>query len=55
MKSEISDCIALPLKEFAVNELEDTNDRINLWQNADSLAESIIAKIEGQGFAISKN
>lgn len=55
MKHEIKECIVLPLKDFAINELEDTNDRINLWQNADGLAESILAKIEEQGYAVSKN
>ena len=55
MKLEIEECIALPLKDFAINELEDTNDRINLWQNANRLAESILAKIKEQGYAISKS
>lgn len=51
----VSDCIVFPLRDFAIHDLEDTNDRINLWQSADTLAESILSKLKENGYAISKN
>ena len=52
MKYSISDCIAFPLRDFARNELEATDDRITLWQSADDLAKTILSTLEEHGYIV---
>lgn len=49
-KYSLSDCISLPLKKFAAEELEATDDKIALWSGADVLAQNIIASLEKNGY-----
>lgn len=51
-KYSVSDCIVFPLRDFAIKELEATDDRIALWQSADDLAKSILANLEENGYII---
>lgn len=49
-KYSLSECISLPLKKFAAEELEATDDRITLWSGADVLAQNIIDSLEKNGY-----
>jgi hypothetical protein len=49
-KYSISECISLPIKKFAAEELETTDDKIILWSGAEALAQNIIASLKEQGY-----